>query len=360
MKYLITGGCGFIGSHLADHLIASGHAVVALDDLSTGRYQNVAHLDGHPHFQLLVGSVLDAALVSEAVASCDGVFHLASAVGVRLVMERPVETIETIFQGTDVVLRLASRYRKRVLITSTSEVYGKSEDVPFREDGDRLEGPTDKQRWAYACAKALDEFLALAHWKQSRLPVVVTRLFNTVGPRQTGRYGMVIPNFVRRALAGEPLEVHGDGTQRRCFAHVLDVVEALAALIRCRAAYGQVINLGSQEEVSIAQLAQKVLEMTESSSPVRQVPYAQAYGEGFEDMQRRIPALDKVWGLIRWRPRRNLQEILRDVIDDQRQGEWTASDTAAPARPARGGAAEASEGPARGNGTGANESVRAH
>lgn len=194
MRYLITGGSGFIGSHLADHLIALGHDTIVLDDLSTGRYDNVAHLDGHPRFKMLVGSVLDGDLVAEAVRECDGVFHLASAVGVRLIMEKPVQTIETIFQGTDSVLRQASRYRKRVLITSTSEVYGKSADIPFREDGDRLEGPTDKHRWAYACAKALDEFLALAHWKEARLPVVVTRLFNTVGPRQTGQYGMVIPS----------------------------------------------------------------------------------------------------------------------------------------------------------------------
>jgi UDP-glucose 4-epimerase len=315
VKYLITGGCGFIGSHLADHLVASGHTAAVLDNLSTGRYENIAHLEGHPHFRLLVGSVLDIDVLAEAVAVSDGVFHLASAVGVKLIMERPVETIETIFQGTDAVLRFASRYRKRVLITSTSEVYGKSTDVPFREDGDRLEGATTKHRWAYACAKALDEFLALAHWKQARLPVIVARLFNTVGPRQTGRYGMVIPTFVRCALADEPICVYGDGTQKRCFAHVLDVVEALTGLMHCTAAFGQVVNVGSQEEVSILELANQVKQVVRSESEIRLVPYNEAYGDGFEDMLRRVPCLEKVRRLIRWTPRRDLKTILQDVID---------------------------------------------
>jgi UDP-glucose 4-epimerase len=314
MKYLITGGCGFVGSHLADYLVAAGYNVHALDNLATGSYHNIAHLDGHPRFQFTCGSVLDPAVITEAIHTCDGVFHLASAVGVKLIMERPVETIETIFQGTDTVLKYAARYRKRVLLTSTSEVYGKSEAVPFREDGDRLEGPTTKHRWAYACAKALDEFLVLAHWKQSRLPVVVTRLFNTVGPRQTGQYGMVIPTFIRRALADEPIDVHGDGLQRRCFGHVSDIVEALAALMHCSRAFGEVVNLGSQEEVTILDLATRIKALTGSKSEIRKIPYSQAYGEGFEDMQRRVPCLDKAWDLIRWRPRRQLDEILRDVI----------------------------------------------
>jgi UDP-glucose 4-epimerase len=317
MKYLITGGCGFVGSHLADYLVAAGYNVLALDNLATGSYHNIAHLDGNPRFEFLFGSVLDPDVVAEAVHGCDGVFHLASAVGVKLIMERPVETIETIFQGTDTVLRFAARYRKRVLITSTSEVYGKSDAVPFREDGDRLEGPTTKHRWAYACAKALDEFLVLAHWKQSRLPVIVARLFNTVGPRQTGQYGMVIPTFIRRALANEPIEVHGDGLQRRCFAHVLDVVEALGALMHCSRAFGEVVNIGSQEEVTILNLATRIKNLTGSQSELRLIPYSAAYGEGFEDMQRRVPALDKVWDLIRWRPRRQLDEILRDMIQHQ-------------------------------------------
>lgn len=324
MKYLITGGCGFIGSHLADKLLENGHEVVVLDNLSTGRYENVVHLEGHPRFQMLVGSVLDHELVAEAVRACDGVFHLASAVGVRLIMEKPVETIESIFQGTDVVLRVASRYRKRVLLTSTSEVYGKSMDVPFREDGDRLEGPTNKHRWAYAAAKALDEFLALAHWKQSRLPVIVTRLFNTVGPRQTGQYGMVIPTFVRRALADEPILVHGDGSQTRCFAHVVDVVEALSGLMHQPEALGQVVNVGSEQEVSILEVARKVVERTGSRSEIRLVPYAAAYGEGFEDMHRRIPSIRRVWELIRWTPRRNLDVILTDVIGHIRRDQAVA------------------------------------
>jgi UDP-glucose 4-epimerase len=318
MNYLLTGGCGFVGSHLADHLLAAGHGVLVLDDLSTGAYRNIAHLDGRAGFRFMQGTVLDAALVSEAMATCDAVFHLASAVGVKLIMERPVETIETIFQGTDVVLRAACRYRTPVLLTSTSEVYGKSENVPFQEDGDRLEGPTTKHRWAYACAKALDEFLALAHWKQSRLPVIVTRLFNTVGPRQTGQYGMVVPTFVRRALAGEPLEVHGDGLQRRCFAHVHDVVEALAALMECPEAHGEVVNVGSQEETTILELATRVKALTGGRGEIRLLPYAQVYGDGFEDMRRRIPALDKVRRLIGWKPRRTLDDILRDVIAHQR------------------------------------------
>lgn len=314
MRYLITGGCGFIGSHLADHLLGVGHEIVALDNLSTGSYENVRHLEGHARFQLLVGSVLDEALLAEALRGCDGVFHLASAVGVRLIMEKPVQTIETIFQGTDAVLKLASRYRKRFLLTSTSEVYGKSTAVPFREDGDRLEGPTDKHRWAYACAKALDEFLALAHWKETRLPVTVVRLFNTVGPRQTGQYGMVVPNFVKQALADEPLLVHGDGQQSRCFCHVLDVVEALAALMTTPAAHGQVVNVGAQEEVTILQLARDVVRLTRSRSSVDTIPYQAVYGQGFEDMFRRMPSLDKIKSLIGWQPRRSLQTILQDVI----------------------------------------------
>lgn len=314
MKYLVTGGCGFIGSHLADKLIERGHEVVALDNLSTGRYENIAPLEAHANFRLLIGSVLDADLVAEEIRHCDAVFHLASAVGVKLIMEAPVETIETIFQGTDTVLRFAARYRKPVLLTSTSEVYGKSTDVPFREDGDRLEGPTDKHRWAYACAKALDEFLALAHWKQARLPVIVTRLFNTVGPRQTGQYGMVIPSFVQRALAGEPLKVFGDGKQSRCFAHVADVVEALTALMDCPAARGQVINVGNDEEVAIGDLANLIVEMTSSKSEVHTIPYDEAYGDGYEDMQQRVPSIEKVQHLVGWRPQRDLKTILTDVI----------------------------------------------
>ena len=240
MHYLITGGAGFIGSHLSEFLLAAGHRVTILDNLSTGRYENVAALEVQPAFRFVKDTVLHADLVEHLVRDCDQVFHLASAVGVQLIMERPVQTIESVFQGTDVVLNAAARYRKRFLLTSSSEVYGKSADVPFREEGDRLEGPTHKHRWAYAATKALDEFLTLAHWKESRLPVIVARLFNTVGPRQSGQYGMVLPRFVAAALAGRELVVHGDGAQQRCFCHVRDVIEALAGLMSCPAALGGV------------------------------------------------------------------------------------------------------------------------
>jgi UDP-glucose 4-epimerase len=318
LRCLVTGGCGFIGSHLTERLLADGHAVTILDDLSTGAFRNIAPVEHHPALRLVVGSVLDESLVCETLRDCDAVFHLASAVGVKLIMDRPVQTITTIFRGTDVVLQLAARYRKRVLLTSTSEVYGKSENVPFVEDGDRLEGPTSKHRWAYACAKALDEFLALAHWKESRLPVVVTRLFNTVGPRQTGQYGMVIPNFVGRALANEPLTIHGDGEQSRCFAHVLDVVEALVALIDTPAAFGQVVNVGADREVTIRQLAERVVKLTGSRSEIRCVPYETVYGEGFEDMRRRVPSLTKLQQLVGRVPQRTLDEIITDVAADLR------------------------------------------
>lgn len=315
MRYLVTGGAGFIGGHLCERLLADGHEVAILDDLSTGNYRNVAALEGRPGFQLVIGSVTDERLLEELVRPCDGILHLASAVGVKLIMERPVKVIETIFQGADNVLRLASRYRKKVLLTSTSEVYGKSADIPFDEDGDRLEGPTTKHRWAYACAKALDEFLALAHWKETRLPVVCVRLFNTVGPRQTGQYGMVVPRFVAAALAGETIIVHGDGLQSRCFCHVHDVVTALVGLMSCRAADGQVVNIGSDEEISIADLARKVISLLGSKSEIKFVPYDQVYGEGFEDMQRRVPSIRRIAGLIGWKPTRNLNQIILDVAE---------------------------------------------
>jgi UDP-glucose 4-epimerase len=317
MHYLITGGCGFIGSHLAEALVAEGHEVTVLDNLSTGRIANVQHIEAEANFHLLIGSVTDKQLVHESVKACDLVFHLASAVGVRLIMERPIETIDTIVTGTQYVLELANRYRKPVLLTSTSEVYGKSTAVPFQEDGDRLSGPTTKHRWAYACAKSLDEFLAMAYWKTSRLPVVVVRLFNTVGPRQTGQYGMVLPNFVQKALANEPLEVHGDGKQTRCFCHVSDVVRGLIALMRQPAAYGQVVNLGSEEEVSISELANKIIRELHSKSTLRCIPYAAVYGEGFEDMQRRVPSIAKVRQLIGWQPSKTLSDILHDIAAER-------------------------------------------
>jgi UDP-glucose 4-epimerase len=319
MKTLITGGAGFIGSHLADRLISDGHEVTVIDDLSTGRYSNVAHLEGHERFRLIIDTVLNDGLMEDLIRDTDRVYHMASAVGVKLIMDHPVKTIETIFRGTDVVLGHCSRYRRRVLVPSTSEVYGKGVSVPFKEDDDLLTGATDKHRWAYACAKTLDEFLALAHWKETRLPVVVVRLFNTVGPRQTGQYGMVVPRFVRAALRNEPIEVHGDGTQSRCFGHVHDVVEGLVKLLDVPECFGQVINLGNSEEVSILQLADKAISQTSSSSEIKFVSYAEAYGEGFEDMRRRVPSLEKAKKLIGYQPTRSLDDIINDVADEFRQ-----------------------------------------
>lgn len=313
MKILITGGAGFIGSHLADKLHADGHDITVIDNLSTGRYSNVAHLEGEERFRLIIDTVLNVKLMEELIRESDRVFHMASAVGVRLIMERPVQTIETIFRGTDVVLGFCARYRKRVLIPSTSEVYGKSTQVPFAEDNDIIKGSTSKHRWAYACAKELDEFLALAHWKESRLPVVVVRLFNTVGPRQTGQYGMVVPNFVRAAVKNEPLTVHGDGSQSRCFGHVHDVIEGLVKLLETSECFGQVINIGNEEEITIRGLAEKAIEMTGSSSEIHYIPYEEAYGEGFEDMQRRVPSLEKAGRLIGYKPTRTLENIINDV-----------------------------------------------
>ena len=315
MRYLVTGGAGFIGSHLCERLLSDGHEVLALDDLSTGRFDNVAHLEDRPGFDLRVASVTDPGIVERCVIDCNAVFHLASAVGVRLVVDDPVGTIETIVNGTDTLLSSCARYRRPVLLTSTSEVYGKSERVPFREGDDVVLGPTTTRRWAYAGAKMLDEFLALAHWHKSRLPVVVVRLFNTVGPRQTGRYGMVIPRFIAQGVLGEPITVYGDGRQSRCFAHVHDVVEALVPLIHHPEARGQVFNVGNDEEISILELAGRIRELTGSKSPIRTVPYDEAYTSGFEDMNRRVPCLDKVARLLGYRPTRDLDQILRDVLD---------------------------------------------
>lgn len=315
MKVLITGGAGFVGSHLADKLINEGHEITVIDDLSTGRYSNVEHLEGKENFRLIIDTVLNETLMEELIRETDRVYHMASAVGVRLIMERPVKTIETIFRGTDVVLGFCSRYRKRVLIPSTSEVYGKGASIPFKEEDDLLTGSTDKHRWAYACAKTLDEFLALAHWKETRLPVVVVRLFNTVGPRQTGQYGMVVPNFVKSAIKDEPLIVHGDGTQARCFGHVLDIVEGLTKALETPECFGQVINFGNDEEVTIKGLAEKAIAMTNSQSEIHYIPYEEAYGEGFEDMRRRVPSLEKAKRLVGYQPTRTLDQIINDVAE---------------------------------------------
>ncbi len=319
MKILITGGAGFIGSHLADKLLAEGNEVTVIDDLSTGRYANVAHLEDKPGFRLLIDTVLNAKLMENLIRDTDRVYHMASAVGVRLIMERPVQTIETIFRGTDVVLGFCSRYRKRVLVPSTSEVYGKGVSVPFREEDDLLTGATDKHRWAYACAKTLDEFLALAHWKETQLPVVVVRLFNTVGPRQTGQYGMVVPRFVQAALKNEPISVYGDGEQRRCFGHVADVVGGLTQLLDNPSCFGEVINLGNNEEISINGLAKRAIELTASTSEIRHLTYDEVFGAGFEDMARRVPSLEKAERLIGYKPTRTLDDIINDVAAEFRR-----------------------------------------
>ena len=314
MKALVTGGAGFVGSHLAEALLAQGDEVFVLDNLSTGGIENIEHLKGHPRFHYAIESVMNEPVVAELVDRVDVVFHLAAAVGVRLIVESPVNTIETNVHGTEMVLKLANKKKKKVMVASTSEVYGKSEVVPFHEDADLVLGPTSKGRWSYACSKAIDEFLALAYHKEKRLPVVVFRLFNTVGPRQTGRYGMVIPNFVKAALAGRPLHVFGDGSQSRCFTYVSDVVGALVKLAYDEAAVGQVFNIGNDhEEITILALARRVKERTRSASEIAVVPYDQAYEEGFEDMQRRVPDLTKIRRLIGYEPKVHLDEILDRV-----------------------------------------------
>jgi nucleoside-diphosphate-sugar epimerase len=315
VRALITGGAGFIGSHLSEALLAEGHDVLILDNLSTGSIDNIAHLKGHRGFEYFVDSVDNEPLLAELIDRSDVVFHFAAAVGVKLIVEQPVHTIETNVHGTEVVLKHANKKKKLVVVASTSEVYGKSEDVPFREDSDLVLGPTPKHRWAYACSKAIDEFLALAYWKERKLPVIIVRFFNTVGPRQTGQYGMVIPNFVRQALAGEPITVFGDGKQSRSFTHVVDVVSALMKLVDEPKAIGQVVNIGNTQEVSIERLAERVRELSGSKSPIKYVPYEEAYESGFEDMPRRVPDLRKVEGLIGYKTKHTLDDILVQVIE---------------------------------------------
>jgi UDP-glucose 4-epimerase len=314
MRVLITGGAGFIGSHLAEAYLARGDEVYILDDLSTGSIDNIRHLKTNDRFHYAIESVHHAPTVAELVDPCDVVIHLAAAVGVRLIVESPVRTIETNVHGTEVVLAQANKKKKKVLIASTSEVYGLSDQVPFREDGNLVLGPTAKGRWSYACSKAIDEFLALAYWRERRLPTVIVRLFNTVGPRQTGQYGMVVPTFVKQALTGRPITIHGDGRQSRCFCHVEDVVRALMALVDHPGAVGEVFNIGSDEEITIRGLAERVKSLAGSESEIVTIPYEQAYGEGFEDMPRRVPDLGKVGRLIGYRPTRSLDQILESVI----------------------------------------------
>ena len=315
MKVLVTGGAGFIGSHLAEALLKRGDEVHVLDDLSTGSIENIEHLKDHKNFHYTIDSVINEPVTAEQVDRAEVVVHLAAAVGVRLIVNSPVHTIETNVHGTETILKLANKKKKRVLLASTSEVYGKSTDFPFREDADLVMGGTTKGRWSYACSKAIDEFLGLAYYKEKKLPVVVVRLFNTVGPRQTGRYGMVIPNFVRQALTGQPITVYGDGSQARCFTDVTDVVGALLGLMDHPDATGQVFNIGSQQEIRILDLADKVKSMTKSDSDIVFVPYEKAYEEGFEDMPRRVPDISKLNKLIGYEPTIDLDGILKRVIE---------------------------------------------
>src|SRR5512139_2347014 len=318
MKVFITGGAGFIGSHLATRLLERGDEVLALDDLSTGSMDNIAHLVGHPGFSYRIGSALDAPLVTECVDRCDVTVHLAAAVGVRLIVERPVHTIETNVRATEVVLNATAKKQKLTLVASTSEVYGKSAKIPFTEDSDLQLGPTTHSRWAYACSKALDEWLGLAYLREKQVPVIVVRFFNTVGPRQTGRYGMVLPTFAAQALAGEPITVFGSGQQARCFGHVRDAVEAVIRLLDTPKAVGSVFNIGSDEEVTIHRLAEMVRDAAGSRSEIRLIPYDEAYAEGFEDMLRRVPDLTRLEQTIGFRPRTPLATIVQDVVADQR------------------------------------------
>lgn len=313
MKVLITGGAGFIGSHLTDALLKRGHTVTIIDDLSTGKLQNIAHVRAFPNFHFAIETIMNEAVMDRLVSECDLIFHLASAVGVELIVNRPVEVIERCVLGTEIVLKTANRYKKKVLITSTSEVYGKSSKVPFNEEDDRILGPTTKSRWSYSCSKAIDEFLALAYHKEMKLPVVIVRLFNTVGPRQTGQYGMVVPRFVQAAMRNQPLRVYGDGTQSRCFGYVGDVVQALIALANHPQAIGQIFNIGSNEEVTIMELAERVTQILGSTSEIVKVPYSEAYEAGFEDMQRRMPDLTKIKNLVGYEPTVKLDQIIRHI-----------------------------------------------
>ncbi|HEY8062932.1 MAG TPA: NAD-dependent epimerase/dehydratase family protein [Gemmatimonadales bacterium] len=318
MRVFVTGGAGFIGSHLADRLLDRGDQVMVLDDLSTGQMENISHLIGNPGFEYRIGSALDAPLVGELVDRCDVTVHLAAAVGVRLIVERPVHTIETNTKGTEVVLAAAAKKRKLVVVASTSEVYGKSTNIPFREDQDLQLGPTTHSRWAYACSKALDEWLALAYLREKQLPVIVVRFFNTVGPRQTGAYGMVLPAFAAQALQNQPITVYGTGTQSRCFGHVNDAVEAVLRLMASPEAIGDVFNIGATEEVTMDALAELVRSAAASTSEIVHIPYADAYAAGFEDMQRRVPDVGKLARLTGFRPSIPLDRIVADVVADQR------------------------------------------
>jgi nucleoside-diphosphate-sugar epimerase len=319
MKALVTGGAGFIGSHLCEKLLELGHQVTVIDDLSTGRMSNIEHLVDNPGFTFAIETILNETVMDRLICECDIIFHLAAAVGVELIVSRPVEVIETNILGSEMVLKIANRYKKKTMVISTSEIYGKSDKVPFREEDDSVMGPTTKNRWSYACSNAVDEFLALAYHQSKNLPVVIARLFNTVGPRQTGRYGMVIPRFVAKALLGQPIPVYGDGRQSRCFTYVADTVEFLIRLSQLPEAEGQIYNVGNNQEITIADLAEKIRTMSDSKSEIDTIPYDEAYAEGFEDMLRRIPDISKVCQATDYKPVHDLDEILRSVIDYVRQ-----------------------------------------
>ena len=332
MRYLITGGAGFIGSHLAERLLERNQKVVLLDNLSTGSMENIRHLKGAENLEYHLDGIENRQLLAELVDDADIIVHFAAAVGVKLIVESPVRTIETNVNGTQLILEAASKKKKLVLLASTSEVYGKNTQVPFHEDADLVLGPTTKGRWSYAASKALDEFLAIAYWREKKQPVIVTRFFNTVGPRQTGRYGMVLPNFVKRALANEPIEVYGDGKQSRCFCDVRDTVEALLRVMPLGGAIGEVINIGNTEEITIEDLAKMVKQRTDSSSQIHYVPYDKAYEPGFEDMMRRVPCTDKLHALTGFRPQTRLTEIVDRVAAYYRQKEGLLGSAAAAKR----------------------------
>ena len=314
IKALITGGAGFIGSHLAEHLISLGQHVTIIDDLSTGQLKNLAKIDGHPNLQIIIEDIRNRQVIDRLVSECDIIYHLAAVVGVHKIVSEPINTIEINIGGTEVILQTARRYRKKVMLASTSEVYGKGVSFPFSEDDDRLLGATSRNRWAYATSKAIDEFLAFAYHKEVGLPIVLFRLFNTVGPRQTGKYGMVVPRFIKWALEGEPIQVYGDGTQSRCFGNVHDVVDAIHRLSEEPNAIGQLFNIGNTEEISIYDLAQKVIEKTGSKSEIQMIPYEEAYEPGFEDFQRRVPSIEKVSSTIEWKPTTSLDVTIEQII----------------------------------------------
>jgi UDP-glucose 4-epimerase len=314
MKILITGGAGFIGSHLSERLVADGHEVAIIDNLSTGRLANISHLTGNPNFRYSIDSILNRDILEPLVRDCDQVYHLAAAVGVKYIIDNPLQSLRTNIVGTENILEFANKYKKKVLIASTSEIYGKSTQIPFKEEDDRLLGSTHISRWGYSCSKAVDEFLSLAYYREKKLPVVIVRCFNTVGPRQTGQYGMVIPKFVQNALLGHPITVFGDGKQSRCFADVADVVDAFIRLMAEPTAVGKVFNLGSTESVTIEELAHKIKAMTNSSSKIEFIPYESAYEEGFEDMLHRIPDITKIHNAIGYEPRYTLENILERII----------------------------------------------